>query len=523
MRRKAGTENATPPKEIYRSIIADYDLKLGICELVDNAIDIWHRGNKQGKLNVSVEIDQRLQKIKITDNAGGISQAEVVLFMSPGRTSNSGRDNSIGIFGVGSKRALVALAQNIRVQSRSGMQKTIEVLMDDAWLKEESWDFDVYNVDDISKDTTIIELYNLRNSITEEDIEIIEAHLGATYSNFISADNVIISLNGVIVNPIFFDNDWAYPPGYHPKEVNLVLPIEDSKLLINISAGLLKEGASIDGEYGVYFYCNNRLISRANRSFEVGYSRGKAGQPNHPSISLARVIVKMTGEAQFMPWNSSKSEINYNHKIFESIREELVNTVTWYASLSRRFQGEWPEKVFAFTKGQVDKTKIRTLAEIRNLYATPLPKVRVKLGDQIKQNNRELAKDKPWVIGLYEAIIAVDTMLKQNLQQKCRFALIMLDSTLEIAFKEYLANEVVPQIGASKLDTILHNRADVIKEIHRLVPTISSQKWQKISYYYKMRCNLVHQAATSNVGEEDVESYRAVVESILTQLFSIAF
>ncbi len=33
------TIDATPNKRIYRSIIADYDLKTAICELVDNALD----------------------------------------------------------------------------------------------------------------------------------------------------------------------------------------------------------------------------------------------------------------------------------------------------------------------------------------------------------------------------------------------------------------------------------------------------------------------------------------------------
>ena len=35
------TIDGTPKKRLFLSIISDYDLKTGLCELVDNAIDHW--------------------------------------------------------------------------------------------------------------------------------------------------------------------------------------------------------------------------------------------------------------------------------------------------------------------------------------------------------------------------------------------------------------------------------------------------------------------------------------------------
>ncbi len=113
MKKQVDNIDATPPKEIFRSIIADYDILLGICELIDNAIDIWTKGGANKSLNIKVLLDEQQQKITITDNAGGIKKEDIVLFISPGRTGNTATEESIGIFGVGSKRAVVALAQNI--------------------------------------------------------------------------------------------------------------------------------------------------------------------------------------------------------------------------------------------------------------------------------------------------------------------------------------------------------------------------------------------------------------------------
>lgn len=40
-KREVGLLNAMPEKRLYWSIISDYDIKTGICELIDNAIDLW--------------------------------------------------------------------------------------------------------------------------------------------------------------------------------------------------------------------------------------------------------------------------------------------------------------------------------------------------------------------------------------------------------------------------------------------------------------------------------------------------
>jgi hypothetical protein len=61
----------------------------------------------------------------------------------------------------------------------------------------------------------------------------------------------------------------------------------------------------------------------------------------------------------------------------------------------------------------------------------------VKYIDLIKRNNGSLVLTKPWIVGLYEAIIAVDEISKLKLEQNNRISLLILDSTLEIAFKEF--------------------------------------------------------------------------------------
>lgn len=113
MKISAGTINAIPNKRIFLSIIADYDLRRAICELVDNPLDNWTKRGKKRALKISITLNVQQQTIQVEDDSGGIPESALELIVSPGATSNTIDDNTIGIFGVGTKRAVVALAQDV--------------------------------------------------------------------------------------------------------------------------------------------------------------------------------------------------------------------------------------------------------------------------------------------------------------------------------------------------------------------------------------------------------------------------
>jgi len=90
------------------------------------------------------------------------------------------------------------------------------------------------------------------------------------------------------------------------KKINFPLPIEeDSSIDVSILAGLIGKSEVGEGEYGVYFYCNDRLILRADKSYDFGFTSGQIGLP-HPLLNPLRVFIYLKGNPERMPWNSSK-------------------------------------------------------------------------------------------------------------------------------------------------------------------------------------------------------------------------
>ncbi len=164
---------------------------------------------------------------------------------------------------------------------------------------------------------------------------------------------------------------------------------------------------------------------------------------------------------------------------------------------------------------------IRLLRIVISVFP-PLPKSRPRYGDIITQKNKRLATQKPWTRGLYEGVIAADLISKQRLDQRNRIVLIVLDSTLEIAFKEYLVNDSGARYSDSKLLQLFGNRTQVHSEVKRFAK-ISDVDWGKIEHYYRMRCKLVHERATIAVDDKAIQDFRSLVERVLGKLYGLSF
>lgn len=442
MKDKVDIVEATPSKRLFLSIIADYDLDRAVCELIDNAIDVWIRSVKKKRINIHIDLDLDQQTIRITDDAGGLHKSELSFIIGPGQSGSNETDHTIGIFEVGTKRAIVALSQDVVIKTRFEKEKTYQIEFDDSWLsKQDEWVLPVYHVDDVDAGTTVVELKKLRKKLDEESKDRLKDHLSAVYAKCIKQEDIALFFNGNKVTPRFFDK-WSYPPKYEPRNYSgsIALSAGDS-VDIEVTAGLASESSPATGEYGVYFYCNDRLIARALKTPDVGFLKGYAGLP-HPKVSLTKVIVNLSGHPRYMPWNSSKSDIDTKHEVFVAIRQWLMIAVKDYAAISRIWMGDWPNKVFKYSSGKIQNVKIKQFPEAKTSYLPPLPRARFTKEEKAEKLNSKIAKEKPWTKGLYEGVVASDILgSKYSLTHRDRISLIILDSTLEIAFKEYLVND----------------------------------------------------------------------------------
>ena len=521
-----GTVDGTPKKRVFLSIISDYDLKTGVCELIDNALDFWITNGANSDLLVSVSLDHERQIIRVEDNAGGVEESDVELLVSPGASRNDTGESLIGIFGVGSKRAGVALGELVEIRTRHATGKSIAIDLTNEWVESPNWDLDFYEVPDISPGTTIVVITKVRQPFDQRDVEFVRRHLAETYGWFIG-QGCAIQFNGEVLSPVKFDA-WAYPPDYRPRQAQFdIEPAPGHRLDVTLTAGLILDRNPETDNYGVYFYCNNRLIMKEVKVREVGYFvSAEAGVP-HPDASLCRVIVKFQGPPELMPWNSSKSAINFGDPAYSQIRHRVIDFASYFTGLSRRLKDDWHRKVFRYSSGSIQTVDSKDASSTRKKILPKLPRSRnpsyIVL---LREHNKRRINDQPWLLGLVEAMGFVDILRRQKYETSNRLALILLDSNFEIALKEYIVHreDLFPphKYTNAQLVQLFRNRTNVIKEVqaHTKFPI---KLIRKVNHYYASRNALIHERATGLITDEQVEDYRETIERVLTKLFRIQF
>jgi hypothetical protein len=516
------TVDGTPDKRMYWSIISDYNLKMALCELVDNALDRWTLTKKKSSVGINVELDADRQLISVKDNAGGLRQAELRLLVAPGGSKNNPNDEVIGIFGVGGKRAGIALGEHVEIRTRYQKERSYQLDITKDWLESEDWRIGGYEIPDIEPGTTQVDVSRLRRPFSEEDIREMHTHLAETYSWFLR-EGCTIRLNGKLITPIDFDV-WAFPPEFPPHQAKVKFALgNDGEISAEITGGLIRDRIPEEENYGVYIYCNHRLIVKELKTRDVGYFVStEAGVP-HPDASLCRAIVRLQGSAKLMPWSSNKSSIS-SHPAFQKIRPTLIQLVSHFTKLSRRLKDDWPNSVFRFSKGTIEQIEVGEMNVAKSLNLPQLPRGNKSHIEQLKLRNKSQLRDQPWTLGIVEAMAAVDIITRQKLETRNRIALILLDSNFEIALKEFIVHETrlfpASQYNAAKIQQLFRHRPDVIAEVSQKIK-IPPPMLTKVRHYYDLRNKLIHERATVDITDTDVSNYRETIEELLGILFQL--
>jgi hypothetical protein len=170
----------------------------------------------------------------------GVRRLTVAPFLpiAPGASRDDTAHALIGIFGVGGKRAGIALGEMVEIRTRFNNGKSIQIDLTTEWIESPSWDLDIYVVPEIERGTTTVDITKVRQGFDKDDVERIRQHLGATYNWFIN-QGCVIELNGTPILPTTFEA-WAYPPDYLPRQAKFTIEPSEGKFLdVTLSGGLI--------------------------------------------------------------------------------------------------------------------------------------------------------------------------------------------------------------------------------------------------------------------------------------------
>jgi len=123
----------------------------------------------------------------------------------------------------------------------------------------------------------------------------------------------------------------------------------------------------------------------------------------------------------------------------------------------------------------------------------------------------------PWVRGIADNLAAAKLLLDSTLESRNRLALILLDSALEIGFREYLEN--VKKITGLDEEAMKH-RETLVKVVRRNSRIIQDD-WTRVDFFYVLRCNCYHESASLTLSDTLIAEFYTLVSSIVDLLFDV--
>ena len=280
---------------------------------------------------------------------GGVKESDLSSLVQLASSTNANIDSSIGVYGVGLKRACFKLGRRAEILTRHEDEDTTHgILIPEEWLDSDTgWDsLTKLEGDELDAGVTEIRLEGLKFDFDEDRIResikrTYEYYLRGTDNGFLAQ----IYVNGTEVEPAE-PIDWSYNPfGFHPRRYpEMKIDDDDFDLeepvYVTITVGLLRSGGE---RAGTDIFCQGRKVLDADQGRKGGYIAGTLGNWSGSMQRFKLVLEFWTeGDNKDLPWNSTKSDINYSE-----VLQEAFNRAKKVSKAHRRIKYNIPE---AFVK-----------------------------------------------------------------------------------------------------------------------------------------------------------------------------
>lgn len=350
---------AYPTKTFFvRMLTRDISLDDCILDLVDNSIDGARAlaGTHGESLEVSdalsnfrIDIEITDHSFSVTDNCGGINLDDAVnyAFTFGRRPDDPTDDFSVGVYGIGMKRALFKLGSNVQIRSTysdNGELRSFAVPIDvDEWLDEDDWDFRIeesnvadaagveIHVGDLHPDTA-------RAFGSPQYLRRLTASLSRDYMLPLM-HGLTITLNGKAV----VGKQLALIEGddFEPMRTSY----RDGDVQIEILAGMAgsppddvspEEPGRGDDTSGWYVFCNGRAVLTADRTQVTGW--GTDVPRWHTQYSgFVGVVLFSARNPGLLPMTTTKRSVDTSSGVYARALGKMVAPArAWVAYTNAR-------------------------------------------------------------------------------------------------------------------------------------------------------------------------------------------
>lgn len=359
---------ANPTKKFFvRMITRDISLEDCILDLVDNSVDKAWRLEGSSPMGLAEGVDLSSYRVEITagaasfrivDNCGGMTLSDAVnhAFSFGRQDTEEQEDYSIGVYGIGMKRAVFKLGTEIRVRStftdgdrREAFVVPINV---ENWLKNDvpPWDFDIEPDTPLQSDGVEIDVDVLTPAAAQAFsspafLQGLRRIIARDYSLHINR-GLLISLNG---SPIpGWEIELLQSPEFAPMRRRYEDAVNGDKVVVEVLAGMAAPPPDTadpdiedDGEkrFGWYVVCNGRIVLAADKTAISGWGTDEWPQWHRQYSGFIGLILFTSANAAALPLTTTKRSVDTSSEVFRRARPAMREaTKQWIAYTNVRKQ-----------------------------------------------------------------------------------------------------------------------------------------------------------------------------------------
>ena len=328
---------AHPTKAFFvRMLTRDISLTNCILDLVDNAVDAaWSKVPEtptsiepsEALANYEIALEISDSSFRIIDNCGGITldNAADYAFTFGRETELGGEDYSIGVYGIGMKRAVFKLGNIIRIASTSPPDEPFVVPINvDEWIADPDnvWDFHMESANPLKAPGVDISVTELsEDTIAEFSDPTFTTNLSdvlARYYMLPLLQGLRININGQQIAPWEFH--FRTGADFKPYRAEYI----DHDVKVDIIAGLIgappdniePEERITDTKSGWYVLCNGRVVVAADRSNMTVWSRDSFPSWHYQYNGFAGVVLFSSQHADKLPMTTTKTGVDPSSAIY---------------------------------------------------------------------------------------------------------------------------------------------------------------------------------------------------------------
>ena len=357
--------SGAPTKRFFVSMLPrDIELEDAILDLVDNSVDGAMR-QRRGDLDVErpyegfgCNLIVSEHEFRLTDNCGGIPDGHLDAAFRLGRPSLELDDDlpTIGMYGIGMKRAIFKMAAEATVVSRS-QDRTVRVRYTSEWLDPDNddWDLPLDELDASDARGVEIVVSRLQGAVArrfarETFLDELSDRLGQHFA-YIMDKGFTIALNGEQVRPERVSvilSDTIRPFDYVAQVDGVSIRVVVGFYRNLTRQAELEEETEPEDEMvaeraaeraGITVICNDRVILVADRTTITGWGVGTVPKYHPQFRAITGVITFWSDNAELLPISTTKRDLDTDSDQFRPARNAAMEGIRHFVRFTNRWKG----------------------------------------------------------------------------------------------------------------------------------------------------------------------------------------